>query len=83
MKTTIISKAEAAAATTERKRRSALAKKCRCGNQATFGYDTCGGCRERAEAREQSVQLLKRAYDATTIKELHAVVIELAERILS
>ncbi len=59
-----------------------MAPKCRCGNQASFGLDTCSRCRAADEEREETKALLARVHGATTLEDLHQVVIELAERIL-
>lgn len=68
--------------TKERQWHSAHAPKCRCGNQASLGHDTCGACRASDEATAERVALLRRVYSAATLEELHSVVIELAERVL-
>ena len=68
--------------TADRKHRSAIAPKCRCGNQATHGHETCSRCRQQDEEYAESLALKERVYKAETLEELHAVIIELAERIL-
>lgn len=43
--------------TEERRRRSMLAPKCRCGNQAAMGSEFCGRCRDAEERRQEATDL--------------------------